>query len=76
MLEAHRGTRFERTPVFVPPENRSILPRWEPPRRPGPRAKWQENPASTRILLISVLALFAPIASGSRVGIEVALFGS
>jgi hypothetical protein len=62
--------------MFVPPEDRSIPPPWEPPRRSDPRAKRQENAAITLIILISVLALFAPIAGGTLVGVIVALFGS
>jgi hypothetical protein len=62
--------------MFVPPENRSIPPRWEPPRRPGPQDKRQDNAAIMLIVLISVLALFAPVAGGTLVGVVVALFGS
>ncbi|MCJ2088097.1 hypothetical protein MKK88_19225 [Methylobacterium sp. E-005] len=62
--------------MFVPPEDRSIPPPWKPPRRPDPQARRQENAAITLIILISVLALFAPIAGGTLVGLVVALFGS
>ncbi|WP_342108755.1 hypothetical protein [Methylobacterium sp. SI9] len=62
--------------MFVPPEDRSIPPPWEPPRRPDPGARRQGNAAITLILLISILALFAPIAGGTLVGVVVALFGS
>lgn len=62
--------------MFVPPEDRSIPPRWEPPRRPDPHAKRHENAAVTLIILISVLALFAPIAGGTLVSLVVALFKS
>jgi hypothetical protein len=62
--------------MFVPPENRSIPPQWEPPRRPGPQGKRQDNAAIMLIVLISVLALFAPVAGGTLVGVVVALFGS
>lgn len=61
--------------MFVPPEDRSVPPQWEPPRRPDPNAKRQENAAITLIILVSVLALFAPIAGGTLVGVVVALFG-
>jgi hypothetical protein len=59
--------------MFVPPEQRSIPPRWQP-RRPNPDAKRHENAAISLIILISVLALFAPIAGGTLVGVAVALF--
>ncbi|GJE48429.1 hypothetical protein GOFOIKOB_1459 [Methylobacterium tardum] len=61
--------------MFVPPEDRSIPPQWEPPRRPDPNARRQENAAITLIILVSILALFAPIAGGTLVGVAVALFG-
>lgn len=61
--------------MFVPPEDRSIPPRWELPRRPDPSAKRRENAAVTLIILISILALFAPIAGGTLLGVAAALFG-
>ncbi|MGH1570247.1 hypothetical protein ACRAWG_05775 [Methylobacterium sp. P31] len=59
--------------MFVPPEQRSIPPHWES-RRPNPDAKRHENAAITLIILISVLALFAPIAGGTLFGVAFALF--
>jgi hypothetical protein len=61
--------------MFVPPEDRSIPPQWEPPRRTDPNARRNENAAVTLIILVSILALFAPIAGGTIVGVIVALFG-
>jgi hypothetical protein len=61
--------------MFVPSEDRSIPPRWEPPRRPNPDAKRRENTAITLIVLISILALFTPIAGGMLVAVVFALFG-
>jgi hypothetical protein len=61
--------------VFVPPEQRSIPPEWEPPRRPTPNARRQENAAITIIILVSILALFAPIAGGTLIAVAVALLG-
>jgi hypothetical protein len=61
--------------MFVPPEDRSIPPQWEPPRRPDPNARRQENAAITLIILISILALFAPIAGGTLIAVALALFG-
>jgi len=61
--------------MFVPPEDRSIPPQWEPPRKPSRDAKRGENAAITLIILISAMALLAPIAGGTLVGAAVALFG-
>jgi len=61
--------------MFVPPEDRSIPPRWEPPRKSSRGAKRGENAAVALIILISAMALLAPIAGGTLVGVVVALFG-
>lgn len=61
--------------MFVPPEQRSIPPRWEPPKRPSRDAKRRENAAVTLIILISVLALFAPVAGGTLIAVALALIG-
>ena len=61
--------------MFVPPDQRSIPPRWEPPQRPNPNARRQENAAIALIILISILGLFAPIAGGTLIAVIAALFG-
>ncbi len=61
--------------MFVPPEQRSIPPRWDPPKRPSQDTKRGENAAVILIILISMLALFAPIAGGTLIGVALALFG-
>lgn len=60
--------------MFVPPDQRSVPPRWEP-RRPPRSADRNGNAAITLIILISVLALFAPIAGGTIIGVAATLFG-
>jgi hypothetical protein len=59
--------------MFVPPDQRSVPPPWEPPRRPSRDSKRCENAAITLIILVSILALFAPIAGGTLVGVAAAL---
>lgn len=61
--------------MFVPPDQRSVPPPWEPPRKPSRDAKRAENAAIALIILISILGLFAPIAGGTLVAVVVALFG-
>jgi len=61
--------------VFVPPDQRSVPPPWEPPRKPSRDAKRAENAAVTLIILISILGLFAPIAGGTLIAVIAAVFG-
>ncbi len=61
--------------MFVPPEQRSIPPQWDPPKRPSRDTKRGEDAAVILIVLISMLALFAPIAGGTLIGVAFALFG-
>jgi len=59
--------------MFVPPDQRPVPPRWEPPRKPSRDAKRAENAAVTLIILISILGLFAPIAGGTLIAVVAAL---
>lgn len=61
--------------MFVPPEQRSIPPRWEPPRRANSEAKRKENAAVALIVMISFIALFAPIAGGTFVAAAMSALG-
>jgi hypothetical protein len=62
--------------VFVAPEQRSTPPQWEPtPPRPDPNAKRHENAAVILIILISIMALFAPIAGGTLFAVAIAVLG-
>lgn len=58
--------------MLVPPEQRSIPPRWEAPKRPSIDAKRRENADVTLIILISALALFAPVAGGTLIAVALA----
>lgn len=61
--------------MFVPPDQRSVPPPWEPPQKPSRDAKRAKNAAVTLIILISILGLFAPIAGGTLIAVIAALFG-
>lgn len=61
--------------VFVPPDQRSVPPPWDPKRRPDPDAKRHENAAVIFIVLISIMALFAPIAGGTFVAAAMSALG-
>jgi hypothetical protein len=61
--------------MFVPPDQRAVPPRPEPPGRRDPEARRGENAAVALIILVSILALFAPIAGGTLVAVALALIG-
>ena len=61
--------------MFVPPDQRSVPPPWEPPKRSNPNAKRHENAAVTLIILIPILAFFAPVAGGTLFALAFVLFG-
>ncbi|MHB2209736.1 hypothetical protein [Methylobacterium sp. CM6257] len=60
--------------MFLPPDERRIYRDWEPPKPEPDRGKRQGNAAIVLILLVSALALFAPIAGGTIPGMFVTLF--
>ena len=47
--------------MFLPPDQRSIPPRWEPPR-PNRR---KGDPATILILLVTAMCILAPVGGGT-----------
>lgn len=49
-------------PMFVPPEQRSIPPRWEPPDRSSTDGERNAKVATALIIIIAVGTFLAPVA--------------